>query len=329
MPSALGATKEECIHSIHGLVPQCPRCRGAMEPRDAASAPTLVCCECHFPMSLRNGIWLALPVERATYFSRFISDYSMIRAAEGRGSLTSEYYLGLPYKDHSNNNKAQWKIRARTYSFLKKKILPALKTTVGGRSRILDMGAGNGWMSYRLTQMGARAVAVDLLVNEQDGLGAVKHYREQLPELFPCFQSESSRLPFADGQFDAVIFNASFHYAESYTTCLREALRCLRKGGMIIVADSPWYSRASNGEQMLAERRAAFLHRFGTLSNSIPSMEFLTDERLSELEETFGIQWERHAPFYGIGWGLRPLIARLRRRREPAVFRIYTARKNA
>ncbi len=329
MPSGLGTLKEDRIHSNHGLVPQCPRCRGAMEPGDDVEYSTVVCCECHFPMSLRDGIWLALPVERATYFSRFISDYSRIRAAEGRGSLTSEYYLGLPYKDHSNNNKVQWKIRARTYSFLKKNILSRLQARTGERVCILDIGAGNGWMSYRLTQMGTLAVAVDLLVNEQDGLGAVKHYREQLPELFPCFQAESSRLPFADGQFDAVIFNASFHYAESYETSLREALRCLRKGGMIIVADSPWYSRASSGEQMLVERRAAFLHRFGTLSNSIPSMEFLTDKRLSELEQTFGIRWERHAPFYGIRWTLRPLIALLKRRREPAVFRIYTARKNA
>jgi SAM-dependent methyltransferase len=280
-------------------------------------------------MSLRDGVWLALPVERAAYFSRFITDYSRIRAAEGRGSLEAKYYLGLPYKDHSGNNKAQWKVRAHTYSFLKKHILPELTASAGEQARILDLGAGNGWMSYRLAQMGLRAVAVDLLVNEQDGLGAAKHYQEHLPELFPRFQAESARLPFAEGQFDAIIFNASFHYVESYRTCLREALRCLKRGGMIIVADSPWYSRQSSGERMLAERQTSFLNRFGTSSNSIPSLEFLTDERLSELEQAFEIQWERHVPFYGIRWTLRPLIARLQRRREPAVFRIYTARKTA
>jgi SAM-dependent methyltransferase len=212
---------------------------------------------------------------------------------------------------------------------LKKHILPHLKVGERERVSILDIGAGNGWLSYRLTQMGFHAVAVDLLVNEQDGLGAAKHYERHLQELFPRFQAESAKLPFAEGQFDAIVFNASFHYAENYTTCLREALRCLKGGGMIVVADSPWYARQSSGERMLDERRAFFLNRFCTFSNSISSLEFLTDERLRELEQAFGIQWERHAPFYGIRWAFRPLIARLRRRREPAVFRIYTARKIA
>ena len=329
MQNAMETMKAEGKQSIHGLVPQCPRCRGTLEPNVSSEAPALVCSECHFPMTLRNGIWLALPVERATYFSHFITDYSSIRAAEGRGSLTAEYYLELPYKDHSGKNRAQWKIRSRTYSFLQKHIFPELKPAENERVSILDIGAGNGWLCYRLTQRGFHATAVDLLINEQDGLGAAKHYQGHLQELFPRFQAESAKLPFAKEQFHAVIFNASFHYAESYKACLGEALRCLKRGGMIIVADSPWYSRQNSGERMLAERRASFLNRFGTLSNSIPSLEFLTDERLDDLERAFGIRWERHAPFYRVRWTLRPIIARLRRRREPAVFRIYTARKTA
>lgn len=315
--------------SIHGLLPQCPRCRGVMEHHGELRETVLLCSECHFPMTLRNGIWLALPVERATHFSRFITDYSSIRAAEGRGSLKPEYYLGLPFKDQSGNNSAQWKIRARTYTYLEKHVLPTLEQRKKELVRILDVGAGNGWLSYRLTRMGFHAVAVDLLVNEQDGLGAAKHYQDHLQDLFPRFQAESAKLPFAEAQFDAIIFNASFHYAENYTTSIREALRCLKGGGMIILADSPWYSTQGSGDRMLNERRSLFLNRFGTFSNSIASLEFLTDERLAELEQTFGIKWERHTPSYGVRWWLRPLIARIRRRREPAVFRIYTARKAA
>jgi len=278
-------------------------------------------------MTLRNGVWLSLPIERAAYFSRFISEYEIIRAAEGRGSHKQEYYLDLPYRDRTGNNKAQWKIRACTYAFLKKNILPALKTSYNSSPRILDIGSGNGWLSFRLAQMGFSPAAVDLLLNDYDGLGAAANYESHLPTMFLRFQAESTKLPFAECQFDAVIFNASFHYAENYEKCLREALRCLKKGGLIIIADSPWYSQAKIGERMLAERRTMFLHRFGTLSNSIASLEFLTDERLAALELAFNISWKRHVPFYGIRWTLRPLIARLRNRREPAVFRIYTARK--
>jgi SAM-dependent methyltransferase len=155
------------------------------------------------------------------------------------------------------------------------------------------------------------------------------HYDQHLREPFLRFQAESTRLPFCDGQFDAVVFNASFHYAESYEKCLREALRCLREGGMVIIADSPWYSRPQSGERMLAERHARFFDRFGTFSNSIRSQEFLTDERLQQLELALGIHWERHIPFYGIRWSLRPWLARLQNKREPATFRVYTAIKRS
>jgi SAM-dependent methyltransferase len=280
-------------------------------------------------MEYRNGIWHALPIERATYYSHFIRDYEAIRAAEGRGSHDSHYYLNLPIVGRSAKNRDQWKIRARTYEFLKRRVLPYLGNESQGRARVLDIGAGNGWLSYRLTQMGMRAVAVDLLTNDMDGLGAATHYDMHLARPFLRVQAESIRLPFCDAQFDAAIFNASFHYAESYERTLREALRCLKIGGMLIIADSPWYSRDESGKQMLVERRSHFFSRFGTFSDSIHSQEFLTDEGLEQLARMFGLNWQRHTPFYGFRWSLRPWLAKLKKRREPAKFRIYVATKQA
>ena len=315
----------EAARNIDGLEVQCPRCGGGMEPRISLQEPMFACDECLFLLMRQDGIWRALPDERLAYFSQFMTEYQMIRAAEGRGSNTADYYLGLPYKDSSGKNSSQWKIRSGTFTYMRKHILPKLP----GSARILDLGAGNAWMSYRLSQMGFRPVAVDLLVSDQDGLGAAKHYEAHIPKLFPRLQAESNRLPFAAAQFDAIIFNASFHYAESYTTVLGEAMRCLKDGALVIIADTPWYSQLTSGEQMLAERREVFLNRFGTVSNSIPSLEYLTDAQLSELEETFGIHWERHTPFYGIRWTMRPVMARVYSRREPSRFRIYCARKIA
>src|SRR5215813_5705044 len=247
---------------MDGLELQCPCCH-SMELFPALQQPTFVCNRCRFLLTLQDGIWRALPEERLSYFSQFLADYQMIRAAEGRGSNTADYYVGLPYKDSSGKNSEQWKIRASTYSYMEKHILRTLQE----RSLVLDLGAGNGWMSYRLAQMGFRTVAVDLLLNDQDGLGAANHFRGYLTKIFPRFQAESTRLPFASSQFDAIIFNASFHYAENYATTLREAMRCLKDNGMVIIADTPWYSKPASGERMLVERRAAFLHRFGTASD--------------------------------------------------------------
>lgn len=310
-----------------GLGLRCPRCGGRLE---ASSSPHRAdCCLCQFQLREQDGILLALPPERQRHFAQFVNDYERIRAAEGRGSDSAEYYLALPYEDLSGKNRPQWKIRARTFQYLARHILPQVEHSAGANPRVLDIGAGNGWLSYRLALKGFRPVAVDLLVNDHDGLRAIKHYRGHLQTTIPCIQAESIHLPLASGQFDAVIFNASFHYAESYVRTVEEAMRCLKGGGMLIVADSPWYKKHSSGEQMLVDRRAAFLRRFGTPSDSIASQEFLTDRRLSELEQTFHIRWTRHTPFYGVSWSLRPLIASLRGRREPSRFRIYTARKGA
>jgi SAM-dependent methyltransferase len=305
---------------------RCPRCTAALEPAINVES-TLNCVECHFPMVRRKGIWHALPVERAAYYSRFIKDYEAIRMSEGRGSNNSSYYLNLPDVAISGNNAEQWKIRARTYGFLRRDIFSGFNTSSQHPIRILDIGAGNCWLSYRLSQIGIHPVAVDLLINEMDGLGAATHYDAHLDRPFLRIQAESNRLPFCDAQFDAAIFNASFHYAESYERTLREALRCLRIGGTLIIADSPWYSCEQSGEKMLVERRSHFFNRFGIFSDSIHSKEFLTDQRLELLAQTFGLRWEQHTPFYGLRWLLRPWLAKLNRQREPSKFRIFIAKK--
>ncbi len=295
---------------------QCPRCR--------ASIAQLNCDTCGLQMTAENGIVIALTPNQAAHFACFIADYERIRAAEGRWSQEDDFYLSLPYKDISGKNSKQWKIRARSFDYL---MMHVVRRNLEHGGRILDLGAGNCWMSYRLALANYRPVAVDLLTNDRDGMGAAEHFRKHLPSLFPRFQAELARLPFQAEQFDAVVFNASFHYAEDSAAALREALRCVKSGGLILICDTPWYSREESGQKMLAERRAGFRERYGTASDSIKSLEFLTDERLGSLEQQLGIRWTLYRPHYGLQWAMRPLVARLRHRREPSRFRIYATQK--
>jgi SAM-dependent methyltransferase len=321
-----------CAAGNDGLYLQCPCCAedlGLLGMDSHAGDGHYDCSNCRYAMRLEEGIWRALTPERLAYFSRFITEYQQIRASEGRGSREPEFYLNLPYRDISGKNDWQWRIRARTYDFLSRNLLPRLLRNAKRPVRILDLGAGNGWMSYRLASVGYSPVAVDLLVNEEDGLGAAKHFGRHLSSPFPRFQAEMSHLPFADRQFDAAIFNASFHYAENYEAVLLEALRCTKEGGAVILADTPWYSKDESGQTMVAERRAGFQQRYGTASDSVPSLEYLTDQRLSRLEKITGSRWERFQPHYGLQWSMRPLLAWLRRRREPSRFRVYSMRKVA
>lgn len=299
-----------------GFVLQCPRCGGPV--------PKLQCPQCLFAMDVRRGIVHALPPEREEHYAPFIAGYERIRAAEGRGSKKDAYYLGLPFKDATGNNTRQWEIRARSYRYLLKRLLQNMS---GGA--VLDVGAGNCWLSFRLSRLGYNVAAVDLLTNDDDGLGAAEHFSPHLAQAIPRFRAEATRLPFAGAQFDVILFNASFHYSEDYEATLQEALRCLKPGGRVIISDTPWYSMQESGQQMVAERRALFQRRYGTASDAMQALEFVTDARLQGLADKVSISWTVHRPWYGWRWAMRPLVAKLRGQREPSRFRIYVAKKHA
>ncbi len=133
-------------------------------------------------------------------------------------------------------------------------------------------------------------------------------------------------LPFADAQFDVAVFNASFHYSENYSRTLREAIRCLRPGGEVIVMDTPFYSRDESGRAMVQEKHAAFQQKHGLRSDSIRTLEYLTPQVLLHLQRECGIHWRVGRPWYGVGWSLRPVRARLKGRREPSRFYVFSAK---
>ncbi len=318
------------LNSSAAIALRCPACRNDLNelPYHAlgqAHEP-LECPHCLLVFQQQDGIWQALPEERRAYFDRFIREYEEVRRVEGRGSDRQDFYLALPFRDSTGRNVWQWSIRARSYVYLERKILPPLKSKTSEPLSILDLGAGNGWMSYRLLAQGYRPTAVDLQSNTFDGLGAATHYQSVLPKMFPRFQAELDRLPFQNEQFDCAIFNASFHYSENYDATLGEAIRCLRPGGTVVIADSPYYMREESGRQMLEERRKNFRSRFGFSSDALSSCEYLTAERLLGLEARHDIEWITHRVWYGFRWASRPYIARFKKRREPSQFRIYTAR---
>jgi SAM-dependent methyltransferase len=288
-------------------------------------ATTKTCPHCAEVTTCEAGIWRSLSPATAATYTRFMADYEFIRNAEGRGSNNPTYYLALPDLDITGKLTAQWKIRAETFHHFKQFILAPHADRQNRPLRILDLGAGNGWLSYRLSLLGHQPVAVDLLTNNTDGLAAATNFTSVLPTLFPRVQASVDHLPFADSTFDLVIFNASFHYSDDYVRTLKEALRCTRPTGAVVIADTPWYKHEASGTKMIEEKHASFLNTYGFASDSIHSKEFLTPRRLETMAIALKIKWQIYKPSYGMQWALRPLLAKLKRRRPPSQFRIYVA----
>lgn len=296
----------------------CPRCRTSL---DRVSADRLVCPQDGLEYWNVEGVWRFLLPESQAHYHRFIEEYETVRRSEGRGSPDAEYYRALPFKDLSGTFSKDWAIRARSFNVLVKKLLTPIQAHLERPLKVLDLGAGNGWLSNRLAAQGDRVVAVDLLVNELDGLRAWKYYEHQ----FTPIQAEFNHLPIMDGFADVAIFNASLHYSENYVETLKEALRAVDEEGVLVIMDTPIYRRRDSGEKMVAEREAAFQDQYGFASNALDSENFLTHERLRELGDSLGIRCLTFRPFYGLRWLLRSLKTWMTGKREPAKFHVIVA----
>jgi SAM-dependent methyltransferase len=296
----------------------CPACRTLLGPLSSRGDEAR-CPGCGFVYPCVAGIWRFLPPSRSALFAPFLADYTRIRLAEQRGSEDPGYYLNLPDCPPDHPIAWQWALRRRTFAAFTRRVLPRL----GSGLRVVDLGAGVGWLSNRLALLGHHPLAVDLTTDDRDGLGAARHYRP----LWPRVQAEFDRLPLPDGAADLVIFNASLHYSTDYAVTLGEALRVLAPGGTVAVLESPIYKKEESGERMVAERHADFARRFGTRSDALPSREYLTWAGIAELGRRLGVRFRAVTPWYGWRWATRPWVARFKRRREPSRFAILLAGK--
>ena len=263
----------------------------------------------------QDGIWRFLLPERQAALAPFMRDYETIRRGEGRGDSGAAYYRALPFRDLSGRFESDWRIRAASFR--------ALEPSLGQTGVALDVGAGCGWLAYRLARRGYTVAAIDLQTNSEDGLGAYVHYDAE----FVPVQAEFDRLPFAAGAVHLLVFNAALHYSTDYFVTLREALRVLRPGGVLVVLDSPLYHHASSGQAMVREREAVFSRRFGFPSNALASEHYLTAARLRDLAAALGVRWRVTYPHHGIRFAIRRWKRRLLGRREAARFPVIVARK--
>ena len=248
----------------------------------------------------------------------FLEDYRIVRHAEGRGSEDPEYYRALPCRDLSGKNSAHWSIRAKSWLHFHERVLTEMERSLNRPLDILDLGAGNGWASWRLGLRGHHSVALDIFADPKDGIGALRRYADATPAV----EAEFDALPFRDGAFDLALFNASFHYSADYVRTLLEVRRCLRSSGVVVIMDSPIYKRPEHGRRMREERTAQFRQRYGFPSDAMRSVEFLDEDSIETLSHALKIRWRYSQPKYGWRWAMRPIKARLLGQRPPSRFAI-------
>jgi SAM-dependent methyltransferase len=205
---------------------------------------------------------------------------------------------------------------------LQKYALPAIWR---GPVRVLDLGAGNGWLSHRIASFGHHVVAVDQQDDEADGLGVCRHY----PVSFVAVQADYDALPFAPGQFDLAVFEGSLHYAPDPHATLEEAWRMLVPGGAIAVMDSPMFEREHDGRAMIADQNRQLELEHGVTNVVRPGVGFLTFAGLDRIARALGLRARFYWSHGPLPWRVRRQLARLRLRRRPAAFGVWVAVQEA
>ncbi len=260
----------------------------------------------------------------AAALQRFARDYAAHRQAEGRGYAGDDLF-SLPYL-RSGPFARQWGVRARSFEAFMTRVLRPCAASAGRPLRVLDLGAGNGWLSYRIAQEGHFALALDVRDDAVDGLGAGRALVERAGGRMDTMVAPFEAIPAPAASFDIAVFNASLHYATDLAGVLAEAARAVRAGGKLVILDSPFYRREADGQAMAADKRAQAAQRFGDRAASLmslPFIEFLTRARLEAASAPVGLRWRRSRVLYPAWYELRPVLASIKRSRAPSRFDLW------
>jgi SAM-dependent methyltransferase len=260
----------------------------------------------------------------ASALEKFATDYAAHRQAEGR-AYSGEELLSLPYL-RTGPLARQWSIRARSYEAFVARVIRPMARAAGRPLDLLDLGAGNGWLSYLVALKGHSTTALDIRSDAVDGLGASRPFVERTHGRMRTLEASFDAIPLPEGGFDVAVFNAALHYATDLGAALAEACRVLRPGGRMVILDSPFYRREADGLAMVAEKSAEAPQRFGARAVSLmalPFIEFLTAERLRAASAPLGLTWRRSRVLYPLWYELRQPTAAVRRARPPSRFDLW------
>lgn len=257
------------------LVYLCPHCSTPLQ----RNGETLVCPQDGYTNTPEQGIRDVLTADELIHHIGFLNRYREIRERENHGSHDPTYYLNLPEVPSNDPQFKEWQIRAESMEWLHF----FLRTLYGRRKlTILDAGAGNCWLTRHMVEWGHEVVALDLNMDERNGLAAGRHYLEHLPITFERVRADFEHLPFEDATFDLVVFNKSFHYAENPTKAMAEAVRVTKPEESIVILDSPIYTDRETGLRTVTEEE--FEGRAG----------FLTYDQLWFLGDELNLHMETH-----------------------------------
>jgi SAM-dependent methyltransferase len=205
---------------------------------------------------IRDGTPLLLREADRETLAGYGRRYREAREQEGWLSLTRDQALALPFRTPPGASELYWSVRRASYRRLMRYLAQEGPSLADGP--VADLGAGIGWLSFRLALAGYKVLAVDASLDDAFGLGAAVSYLAAAGERLLFAQGNLEHPPLYVARWSLVVYNASLHYAHDLEATLARAASALLPRGRIVVLDTPVARRpvpgTGRGDRHLGQR---------------------------------------------------------------------------
>jgi SAM-dependent methyltransferase len=222
----------------------CPVCRTSVQK---IAEDRLQCPQDDLTFTRQAGVWCFLLPDRMKFFDAGRDGLERSAAAE----------------------------RREGFETLQNKVIVSLEQTRGSALKILDIGAGTGWLAEILAARGHQVAAVDVV--------ATQAWRQRDGRIV-SIQTEFDDLPLADEQFDLALFFNSLHFSQGYISTLAAALTALKPDGLLVIAASPVFR--------LKHRAMKSSSADDGILEFLDSERYLTYDWLDSLAEILTVEWD-------------------------------------
>jgi len=201
---------------------------------------------------------LPLIITNPEKFSEKEKIYLELRKQEGRIYTDEEVKL-LPKIPAGHPLAFEWKIRKKSseklVKYLSSKKLPLT---------ILEIGCGNGWLSYSLAKIaGSEVTGLDINLTELNQ--ATNVFSDQLNLQF--VYADIFDTWFDEKKFNIIVMAAAVQYFPEFEKLIDRLLSLLAKGGEIHLLDSPFYKSEKESDEA-HKRSADYFSKRGSSSMS-------------------------------------------------------------
>jgi SAM-dependent methyltransferase len=144
---------------------------------------------------------------------------------------------------------------------------------LGANKNVLEIGVGTGRIAKPLLAAGVQITGIDLSRNMMNRL---LETLDALPRPV-LLEGDITRLPFADGTFDAVVGVHILHLVGGWQVAIGEAMRVMKAGGALLIGRNTY---RTNDAQSVRVQLGDLMDRFGIKRSSMGVREDDVEQEL-------------------------------------------------